>query len=44
MLISQLSVITDQLYLDRKYLGGSSEIPKEHTSGFMPGVGQGVKI
>ena len=37
--ISQLSLITEHSYLELGYLGWSSEIPKEHTSGFTLGVG-----
>ena len=39
MLISRQSLITKHSYLKFGYLGGSSEIPKEHTLGFMPGGG-----
>ena len=39
MLISQMSLITEHSYLELGYLGGFSEIPKEHTPGFMPGGG-----
>ena len=39
MLISQQSLITKHSYLKLGYLEGSSEIQKDHTSGFMPGGG-----
>ena len=39
MLISGQSLITKLSYLKSGYLGGSSDIPKEHTPGFMPGGG-----
>ena len=35
MLISQLSLITEHSYFELGYLGVSTEIPKEHTHGFM---------
>ena len=39
MLISQLSLVTEHSYLELGYFGGSSEIRKEHTPGFMSGGG-----
>ena len=37
MLISRQSLITKHSYLKLGYLRGFSDIPKEHTTGFMPG-------
>ena len=37
--ISPLSLITKHSYLNLGYLGGSSEIPKEHAPGFVSGDG-----
>ena len=39
MLISRQSLIIKHSYLKLGYLGGSSEIPKEHIPGFLPGDG-----
>ena len=36
MLISQQSLLTEASNLELRYLGGSSEIPRELTPGFMP--------
>ena len=44
MLLSQLSLITEHSYLEVWYQGGSSEISKEHTPGFMLGVGRGQNL
>ena len=43
MLISQQSLITKHSYLKLGYLGGSSEIPKEHIPRFMPEDGAWVQ-
>ena len=45
MLISRQSLITKHSYLKLGYMGGYSEIPKEHTPGFMPrGWGWGQNL